>query len=107
MLNGMLGEQPLTEIEVCEAARSEIDAPFAQQPLADALQMSEVNWHGTLFTVHAGLPHLLRGGHGHVVIVSSGGARAFPSAAVYNGTKPPSACSATRCATSSRARACR
>src|SRR6476659_144828 len=47
-------------------------APFAQQPLADALQMSEVNWHGTLFTVHAGLPHLLRDGHGHVVIVSSG-----------------------------------
>ena len=63
-------------------------APFAQQSLADALQMSEVNWHGTLFTVHAGLPHLLRGGHGHIVIVSSGGGlRAFPSAAVYNGTK--------------------
>ncbi len=63
-------------------------APFAQQPLADALQMSEVNWHGTLFTVHAGLPHLLEAGRGHVVIVSSGGGlRAFPSAAVYNGTK--------------------
>ena len=63
-------------------------APFAQQPLADALRMSEVNWHGTLFTVHAALPHLLRAGRGHVVIVSSGGGlRAFPSAAVYNGTK--------------------
>ena len=63
-------------------------APFAEQSLADALQMSEVNWHGTLFTVHAALPHLLRAGRGHVVIVSSGGGlRAFPSAAVYNGTK--------------------
>jgi short-subunit dehydrogenase len=62
--------------------------PFAQQTLQRALQMSEVNWHGTLFTVHAGLPHLLQAGRGHIVIVSSGGGlRAFPQAAVYNGTK--------------------
>ncbi len=50
--------------------------------------MSEVNWHGTLRTVHYGLPHLLESGRGHVVIVSSGAAlRSFPSAAVYGGTK--------------------
>lgn len=61
---------------------------FAEQPLDKALQMSEVNWHGTLFTVHAGLPHMLAAEHGHVVIVSSGGGlRGFPQAAVYNGTK--------------------
>ncbi|MGZ4278896.1 MAG: SDR family NAD(P)-dependent oxidoreductase [Solirubrobacteraceae bacterium] len=62
--------------------------PFAAQSLEHVLQMSEVNWHGTLYTVHAGLPHMLRAHHGHVVIVSSGGGlRAFPQAAVYNGTK--------------------
>ena len=36
--------------------------PFRDQPLDKALQMSQVNWHGTLHTVHFGLPHLLRGG---------------------------------------------
>ena len=50
--------------------------------------MSEVNWHGTLRTVHFGLPHLLDRAHGHVVVVSSGAAlRSFPWAAVYGGTK--------------------
>jgi short-subunit dehydrogenase len=62
--------------------------PFADQRLEDALAMSEVNWHGTLFTVHAALPHLLVGAHGHVVVVSSGAAlRSFPWAAVYGATK--------------------
>ena len=48
--------------------------PFREQSLEQVLQMSEVNWHGTLFTVHAGLPHLLDRAHGHVVVVSSGAA---------------------------------
>jgi short-subunit dehydrogenase len=61
--------------------------PFREQPLARALAMSEVNWHGTLFTVHAALPALLDRG-GHVVVVSSGaGLRSFPGAAVYGATK--------------------
>jgi short-subunit dehydrogenase len=62
--------------------------PYRDQPLELQLQMSEVNWHGTLRTVHHGLPYLLDRGRGHVVIVSSGAAlRSFPSAAVYGGTK--------------------
>jgi short-subunit dehydrogenase len=62
--------------------------PFREQPLEKALQMSDVNWHGTLYTVHSGLPHLLSGGRGHIVVVSSGaGLRSFPSAAVYGATK--------------------
>jgi short-subunit dehydrogenase len=62
--------------------------PFRDQPLADALRMSEVNWHGTLRTVHFGLPHLLDRADGHIVVVSSGAAlRSFPWAAVYGGTK--------------------
>ena len=36
--------------------------PVPDQPLDKALQMSQVNWHGTLHTVHFGLPHLLRRG---------------------------------------------
>src|SRR5689334_21948326 len=63
-------------------------ANFADQPLYDKLQMSQVNWHGTLHTVHFGLPHLLRAARGHIVIVSSGaGLRSFPHAAVYGATK--------------------
>jgi uncharacterized protein len=62
--------------------------PFKDQPLDKALQMSQVNWHGTLHTVHFGLPHLLQGGEGHIVVVSSGaGLRSFPQAAVYGATK--------------------
>jgi len=62
--------------------------PYREQSLDDQLQMSEVNWHGTLRTVHHGLPYLLDRGRGHVVVVSSGAAfRSFPSAAVYGGTK--------------------
>lgn len=62
--------------------------PYRDQSLDDQLQMSEVNWHGTLRTVHAGLPHLLDRGRGHIVVVSSGAAlRSFPGAAVYGGTK--------------------
>ena len=62
--------------------------PFRDQPLDKALQMSQVNWHGTLHTVHFGLAHLLRAGRGHIVVVSSGaGLRSFPQAAVYGATK--------------------
>jgi short-subunit dehydrogenase len=62
--------------------------PFAGQDLAKARQMTDVNWSGTLYTVHAGLPHLLDQRRGHIVIVSSGAAlRSFPSAAVYGATK--------------------
>jgi short-subunit dehydrogenase len=61
---------------------------FAEQPLDDALRMSQVNWHGTLHTIHFGLPHMLQARRGHIVIVSSGASlRAFPQAAVYGATK--------------------
>jgi short-subunit dehydrogenase len=62
--------------------------PFRDQSLQDARAMTDVNWNGTLYTVHAGLPHLLDGGRGHIVVVSSGaGLRSFPGAAVYGATK--------------------
>ena len=62
--------------------------PFKDQPLDNALEMTRVNWHGTLHTVHFGLPHLLKQGRGHIVVVSSGaGLRSFPDAAVYGATK--------------------
>jgi short-subunit dehydrogenase len=62
--------------------------PFRDQPLEHALQMTQVNWLGTLHTVHSGLPHLLEQQRGHIVVVSSGaGLRSFPDAAVYGATK--------------------
>ncbi|MCW3050348.1 MAG: hypothetical protein JWO74_4632 [Solirubrobacterales bacterium] len=62
--------------------------PFRDQSLQDARAMTDVNWNGTLHTVHAGLPHLLAGAHGQIVVVSSGAAlRSFPGAAVYGATK--------------------
>jgi short-subunit dehydrogenase len=62
--------------------------PFAELPADKAAQMNNVNWVGTLNTVHAALPRMLDRRRGHVVIMSSGGGvRGFPSAAVYNGTK--------------------
>jgi short-subunit dehydrogenase len=62
--------------------------PFADQPLEVTEGMTRVNWLGTLYTVHHGLPHLLDGANGHVVLVSSGAAlRSFPWGAVYGATK--------------------
>lgn len=63
-------------------------APVAEQPAEHVVAMTEVNWYGTVWTIQAALPHLLRAGAGHIVVVSSGGAlRSFPSSAVYNATK--------------------
>ena len=62
--------------------------PFTEVPLELAERMTRINWLGTLYTVHAGLPYLLDRAEGHVVVVSSGaGLRSFPWAAVYGATK--------------------
>jgi short-subunit dehydrogenase len=58
---------------------------FGTTPIERAEAMTRVNWLGTLYTVHAALPHMHAG---HIVVVSSGaGLRAFPEAAVYGATK--------------------
>ena len=50
--------------------------------------MVTINVLGMIYTVRAGLPHMLDRGSGHIVVVSSGaGLRAFPGAAVYGATK--------------------
>jgi short-subunit dehydrogenase len=75
------------DLVVANAGISDYE-PFAAQHLERALAMSAVNWHGTLHTVHAALPHLLAQRSGHIVVVSSAAAlRAFPGAAVYRATK--------------------
>ena len=62
--------------------------PFAGQDPELHERMTRINWLGTVNTVRAALGHLVRAGHGHVVIVSSGaGLRVFPQAAVYGATK--------------------
>ncbi len=62
--------------------------PFMAAPLEAAERMTQVNWLGTVYTVHAGLEAMLAARSGHVVVVSSGAAlRSFPSAAVYGATK--------------------
>jgi NADP-dependent 3-hydroxy acid dehydrogenase YdfG len=63
-------------------------APFVDQDIAEAEQMVQTNVLGTMYTVKAALPHMLDGGRGHIVILSSAaGLRSFPSGAVYGGTK--------------------
>ncbi len=62
--------------------------PFLQAPVEAAERMTQVNWLGTVYTLHAGIPPMVAQGSGHVVVVSSGAAlRSFPSAAVYGATK--------------------
>jgi len=62
--------------------------PFALQDVEKIEQMTQVNWLGSVYTIKAALPHLLRAGHGHIVVMSSGaGLRSFPSAAAYSATK--------------------
>jgi short-subunit dehydrogenase len=61
---------------------------FQDLPLDEAERMTQVNWLGTLYTVHPALPRMIGRGSGNVVIVSSGaGLRAFPKASIYGGTK--------------------
>jgi short-subunit dehydrogenase len=62
--------------------------PVAEQDLDRIEEMTAVNWLGTVYTVKAALPHLLRRRRGHIVVMSSGaGLRGFPGAAVYGATK--------------------
>ena len=62
--------------------------PLVDQDVSLVEAMTRVNWLGTVYTVKAALGHLVGGGGGHIVIVSSGAAlRAFPSAAGYGATK--------------------
>jgi short-subunit dehydrogenase len=62
--------------------------PFMQVPMDKAEQMVRINVLGTIYTVRAGLDHMLDRAEGHVVVVSSGaGLRSFPWAAVYGATK--------------------
>ena len=76
-----------TDVVVANAGVAHYE-PFAEQAVEHFEEISRVNWLGTLYTVHAALPRLLRQGSGHIVVVSSGVAhRAFPSAAVYGATK--------------------
>src|SRR5215211_6883946 len=46
-------------------------APFADQEIADAEAMVQVNVLGTMYTVKAALPHMLDRARGHVVVLSS------------------------------------
>jgi short-subunit dehydrogenase len=63
-------------------------APLAEVETQQAEEMVKVNVLGVIYTVRAGLPPLLEGGSGHIVVTSSGAAlRTFPGAAVYGGTK--------------------
>ena len=62
--------------------------PFRDAPVEQAEEMTRVNWLGTVYTVHAALPHMLDRASGHVAIVSSvSGHRSFPWGAVYGATK--------------------
>ena len=62
--------------------------PVVEQSLEHVDWMTQVNWMGTVHTVQAALPHMLREGRGHIVVMSSGaGLRGFPGAAAYGATK--------------------
>jgi short-subunit dehydrogenase len=62
--------------------------PIATQDVETIERMTEVNWLGTVYTIKAALPQLLRQGSGHIVVMSSGaGLRSFPEAAAYSATK--------------------
>jgi short-subunit dehydrogenase len=61
---------------------------FVETDIERAEEMVRVNVLGTIYAVHAALPHMLERRRGHIVVTSSGaGLRAFPEAAVYGATK--------------------
>jgi NADP-dependent 3-hydroxy acid dehydrogenase YdfG len=63
-------------------------APFETAAPAEWRRMLDVNLLGLFYATSAALPHLKRGGGGHVVNLSSVAGRvAFPTGAVYTATK--------------------
>ena len=61
---------------------------FADVDVERVEEMVKVNVLGTMYAVHAALPHMLERRRGHIVVTCSGaGLRAFPEAAVYGATK--------------------
>jgi NAD(P)-dependent dehydrogenase (short-subunit alcohol dehydrogenase family) len=62
--------------------------PFVETPLEHVEEMIDINLKGTIYTLRAGLPHLLTAGEGDVVtIASEAGRRGLPGEAVYCASK--------------------
>ena len=62
--------------------------PFLELPAEDLDEMIDVNVKGTIYTVRAALPHLLRSDAGDVVtLASEAGRRGLPLEAVYCASK--------------------
>lgn len=62
--------------------------PFSETPLGDIDEMVDTNVKGTIYLLKAGLPHLLAGGGGEIVVISSeAGRRGLPGEAVYSASK--------------------
>lgn len=62
--------------------------PFLQTPLDQVEEMIDTNVKGTIYLLRAGLPHLVSGGGGDVIVVASeAGRRGLPGEAVYSSSK--------------------
>ncbi len=62
--------------------------PFLETPLEDIDEMLDTNVKGTVYLLRAGLGHLVSGGGGDVVVISSeAGRRGLPGEAVYSASK--------------------
>lgn len=67
---------------VCKPAR------FHEAPIEDIQTQVNTNFAGVLYTIRAGIPHLLRQGHGFIAITSSpAGNAGIPGFSVYGATK--------------------
>lgn len=62
--------------------------PFLETPMDDIEEMVDTNVKGTIYLLRAGLGHLVSGGGGDVVVISSeAGRRGIPGEAVYCASK--------------------
>jgi len=62
--------------------------PFAELSIADIDEMIDTNAKGTIYAVHAALPHLLESGEADIVtLASEAGRRGLPGEAVYCASK--------------------
>jgi len=61
---------------------------FMQTPMEDINEMIDTNVKGTVYLLRAGLPRLISGGGGDVIVIASeAGRRGLPGEAVYSASK--------------------
>jgi NAD(P)-dependent dehydrogenase (short-subunit alcohol dehydrogenase family) len=75
------------DILVCSAGILGLEAPFLEQSAAQFERVQRINVFGVYYAHQAAIPHMLRGGWGRCVSITSGARRGNPNQVPYSVSK--------------------